>query len=179
MSNDINLVSGKSLDVDKQFKNLKILRYVALTSLLIVAIVSGVFFILTLFLPLNSVKKEQEQTLLGISALHKKLVNSAFISDRITNINGLIKKRKNYPYILEGVFKKIPDDLYIEEIEIFNKRFKLNITGKSLLSLNQYIDYLIKYSSNSVKIKNLEVEGLVYEPNLKQFTITFKTEVIE
>ena len=136
--NNINLVSGKSLDLEKkQAKTLKIVRILAFSSLIIVATISVFFFIITLLLPTQAVKRSQTVALQGISGLHKKLVTYALVSERLKNVRSVLNLRKDYPQVIREVLNKLPQDMTADTVNIDNGLLLITVSGPYLLSINQ------------------------------------------
>lgn len=175
--NSINFVTGKNLDLEKQLEKVKYLKIAAIASLLIVAGVSVIIFIITLLLPVPSVRKQQDQALLGISKFHKKLVTHVLVLDRLKNITGVQNLRKDYPQIANTIINKMPQDLLISTFNIENGVFTLTVNGASLFSINQFVDDAIVASDKTENFKNFKVTGLKYDPEIDQYALTFQSDV--
>jgi hypothetical protein len=177
--NDINLVSGKNLDFErKQVKTQKILKISAIISLFTVAFISIFFFIITLLLPTTSVKKDQAQTLQGISGLHKKLVTHALVKERLKNIEGIILLRKDYPLISNEIVSKLPSDMSVDVMNLQGGNLIITVSGPYLLSINQFIDDFIFLSDNNSNIMNLTVQSLIFNTFSSNYSLTFQADIL-
>lgn len=178
MSNDINLVSSKTYEFQKELKRLKVLKITAIGFLALVALVSVLLFIITITLPISSVKKEQEQTLSNISVLHEKLVKHSLINDRINNISSVIKTRKNYAKTASIILSTLPSDLSVEAMNIGEGTFTLIISGTSLTTIDTYLEDVIELGNKEEVIKNLVVQGLTANAGNGEYTLTLKADTL-
>ena len=177
--NNINLVSGKSLDLEKrQAKTLKIVKISAIISLFIVALISISLFIITLLLPTSTVKKNQTQALQGISGLHKKLVTYALSQERLKNIESVLVQRKDYPQVSNEILNKLPGDMSVDVMNLENDVLTLTVTSPYLISINQYIDDFVELSNNSKNIKHLSVQSLQFNVGPSTYTLTFQANIL-
>ncbi len=176
--NDINLVSGRSLDIEKQAKRLKLLRIFAILSLLIVALVSIFFFIFTVSLPINSVKQNEQQTLSNISGLHKRLASYVLIKDRLTSIQSLIQKRTNYPQVVNTIISMVDPQLTVQSFDIEAGSITITITGGSLTPINQFINDMLNLANNGKLIKNLSIQSLSFSGAVNKYTLVMQSDLL-
>lgn len=177
MSESINLVSGKSYQLEKELKRLKIIRIAAITSLVFVSLISILLFIITVTLPISAVKKDQQQTLGNIGNLHKKLIKYSFINDRVKNIADIMKKRKNYSLISDSLLSKAPADLSIDAFSIESETVILTVSGVSLIPLNKFIDDLIILGDKGKIIKNVSIESLILNVDTGKYSLSMQADV--
>jgi hypothetical protein len=177
MNSEINLISGKKLDLEKQEKTLKYLKIIALGSLLLVGSTAIIFFLIIFFTPISSIKKQQQDTIQGLSGLHNKLVTYSLNQERLKTIKTIMSKRKTYPKTLDGILNKLPGDLNVSGISISQGSLILSISGKSLLSMNQYIDDIMLFSDNNSKLSNLTVNSLQYNNSSSDFTLAIQAKI--
>lgn len=177
MDKNINLVTGKSFDLEKQLKRIRILRVLSILSLVLVLSISLILFLITFFLPISSVKQDEQQTLSNISVLHKKLVSYFLIKDRIDNISEIIDSRKNYGVVSAAILQKVPQELNVETLSIDDKTLTLVVTGTSLTSMNQVIDDLIAMSNTKKLITNLLIENLVLNTQAGKYSLSLQADV--
>jgi hypothetical protein len=178
MNNEINLVSGKDLGIEKQIKVLKILKVSAVISLISVASISIIFFIITLILPISKVKKNQDQALVGISKLHKKLTTFSLVTDRIKSINSITRQRKDYPQISAAILSKLPLDASVDAMMLDQNTLIITVTGPSLTSMNQFIDDFAAIANSSNNIQDLIVQSLQYNAGTLMYSLTFQANIL-
>lgn len=178
MSNNINLVTGKTFDLEKQLKRIRILRITAIASLAIVSLISIALFIITVTLPISSVKKDQEQTVANIALLHKKLVTYSLINERIKNISGIISARKNYGKTSDIILSKLSPDLTIDSLAIEKNTLTIGISGQSLITINKFIDDILDLSNGGKTIKNLVVQSLLLNSGNEKFTLNMQADTL-
>lgn len=177
-STDINLVSGKAYQLEKELKRLKILRITAVASLVSVSLISVLLFLITILLPISSVKKDQEKTLSSIALLREKLTKYSLINDRIKNISEINLKRKNYSIITNSLIDKVPSGLTVDILTIEDATISISVSGVSLIPTNEYIDTVIVMGDKKQGIKNLTVESLVLNNNTGKYILTLQADVL-
>lgn len=177
MNDSINLVSGKSYQLEKELKRLKIIRIAAITSLVFVSLISISLFIITVTLPMSAVKKNQQQALSGIGTLHKKLIKHALINDRVKNIADIMKKRKNYSEISDALFSKASSDLSIDAFSVESGTVILTVSGVSLIPLNKFIDDLIILGDKGKIIKNVSIQSLILNVSTGKYSLSMQADV--
>lgn len=178
MSNEINLVTGKTFSLEKRTKQVKILRIVALFSLVIVSLVSLILFLITVTLPISAVKRDQEQTMASLSALHNKHTSYSLITDRINGIKSVNSSRKNYANNLNEIMKILPQSLTVESMNIDTGKLEIGISGSTLLDIDKFIKDLVSLNNKNKTIKNLILENLVLNVQNSKVTLTFQADML-
>lgn len=178
MNSDINLVSSKTNQIEKQLKNLKVLQIVAISSLAIVLLISILIFLITVTLPVASVKKEQEQTLSNISSLSEKLVKYSLINDRLSNISDIVKERKDYSKIANSILNKLPADLSVDAMTMDSGTFSLVVSGTSLTEINSFIDDVSVLGDKGDIIKNLLLQSLIANADNGKYILTLQADIL-
>lgn len=160
MSNSINLVSPKNEQLEKEQNRLKAARILAFSVMLAVVLIAALVFIVNLTLPINSIKQDEQNTLSNISAFHTKLAQYYLVEDRVTNLSNIIEKRKKLPDIADAVLATVPQDLAITTMQIDAKQVSFVVSGKSLISMNKFIDDVTALDKSKKIIKNIVVQQL-------------------
>ena len=177
-SSSINLVSNKILKLENEQKRLRLFKIVAVASLVFVASASIILFIITLALPISSVKKDQEQTLSSISALRKQLVKYVLIKDRVKNISEFMSSRKNYASSANTIFEKLPQELSVETMILEDKILTLSVSGDSLIPVNEFIDDLVEIGDSGKIIKNLTIQSLVLNFSNGRYILSMQADIL-
>lgn len=176
-SGDINLVSSKTFQLEKELKRFKTLKLAAIGSLSLVALVSVLLFILTITTPVSSVKKDQEQTLSNISSLNEKLVKYSLINDRLSNISDILKTRKDYANISALMLDKLPVDLAVESLVIEDKTLSLTVSGTSLTLIDSFIKEIVVLGDKETVIKNLVIQSLTTNADSGKYSLALIADV--
>lgn len=174
----INLVVNRNDQLEKELKRLRIFRIIAIGSLIVVALISIIIFIINITLPIPAVRKDQQQTLSNISFLREKLVKSYLINNRIKNISDIMAKRKDYSKTFDQLLSKIPADLAIDAFEIEEGVITISISGNSLIPINDLINEVIKMGNEEKIIKNVAIEGLVLNAGIGRYILTLEADVL-
>lgn len=178
MSNEINLVTGKTFSLEKRIKQTKILRIAAIASMIIVVLVSVVLFLITIALPISSVKKDQQNTLSSLSLLHKKHIAYSLVANRISGIKTVTASRKDYAKTLNEIIKRVPDSLVVESMNVDSGKIEVGVSGSSLMDIDKLISDLISLNNNKKFIKNLLIENLVLNAQNAKVTISFQADML-
>lgn len=178
MDKNINLVVGRTFDIEKQLRRVRIIKIIAIGTLIAVLITSLVFFLITIFLPTSSIKKSQQETLTNISLLHKKLVSYSLVNDRISNISTIINHRKNYGEVSSAVLNKIPPELNVDTLSIDDNILTIVVTGTSLKPVNQVIEDMIVMANNNKLIKNLLIESLTLSSQTGRYSLSIQADIL-
>jgi hypothetical protein len=176
--NSINLIAVNASALEKNLQRLKIVRIAALISLIIIAAISVVVFIINITLPLSSVEKEKQVTLVNLSNLHNKLVKYSFTNDRITNIKSVIAKRKNYASSMGAVFKIIPSGLAVDSISIGNRDLSLTVSAASLEAFSGFIDAMNNLDTQDKVLKNIKIDGLILDSKANRYSLSMEAEIL-
>lgn len=177
MSSSINLVSTKNDQLEKELKRLRLFRIIAVISLILVASVSVIIFVINITLPIPAIKKNQEQALSGISLLREKLVKNFLINDRVRNISEIISKRKNYSSTLENLLSKVSADLSVDTFEVEGKIVSISISGDSLIPINNFLNNIIELGNKGKIIKNVLIESLTLNSTNGKYTLSMKADI--
>jgi hypothetical protein len=178
MSNSINLVSTNVAGLEKELKRLKVFRVIAVISLIIVLSVSVLAFILNITIPIDSVKKEQQAAIAGISLFHKKLTQYVLLNDRVKNISSLIGKRANYVSQINQIYGITPADASISALGIEKNKISVTVSSMSLLSINKIIDSVVSLGVNGKTIKNVVIQGLTLDVGSGKYSLSLQADIL-
>lgn len=178
MNETINLVENRSEQLEKEQKVLKITRIIAVSMLITIALISILAFIISSQIPLLALKQAEESTISEITALHNKLATYYLLKDRISNINLLLSKRKDYTKATGAIFSKISNDITITGLSIEEDSVTLDFSSNSLLSLNKLINDLIDLSNKKTLITNIKLQSLTLNAQSQSYSLTLIGNVL-
>ena len=178
MNNDINLISNKDASSLREKKRLKQIRTAAIASLIIVAIVSILIFIISSQTSLASIKKEENSTLTNISYLNKKAAKLAIINSRIKDISDIMQKRKNYASTINTFLQLMPPGVYTTSLELEKKDVALVVNSTSLLSIDKFINSMVDLASKKQMIDGVTIESLNINAKTRTYTLSIKTTLL-
>jgi hypothetical protein len=173
----INLVSTNVVGLEKELKRLKIFRVIAVICLVVTSLLSVLFFILNVTLPIGTVKKEQQATVVGLSFFHKKLTQYTLLSDRVKNTSNIISKRQNYGQQIDAIFGKVPPDASIDTLNVQPGKLDIVISSASLLSINKFIDDMVAFGAKGKTIKNVIIQGLVLNVSGGKYSLNIQADI--
>jgi hypothetical protein len=177
MSSNINLVSPKNEQLEKEQRRLKAARILALLVVVFVAILAVVIFIVNLTVPLNAIKQQEDVTLTKLVPLHKKLVQYYFVEDRVDNLSNIIAARKNLSGIADAIAQIVPSGVSISSLEIDSKQVTLIVYGSSLLPMNQFIDGVTMISTQKKLIKNVVAQQVSVDVRNGTYSVSVQADI--
>ena len=176
MSNSINLVSPKNSQLDKDQNRLRVARIVAFAVMVVVALIAVLVFVINLTLPINAIKNDEQITLSNISVFHAKLANYYLVEDRVNNLSNIIAQRKKLPDIADAILTTVPQDLAITTMQIDAKQVSFIVSGKSLVSMNKFIDDVTALDKSKKIIKNIVVQQLSADIKNGNYSISVQAD---
>ena len=178
MNNNINLVGNQETESLKEKKRLRIVRIAAIGSLVFVTLTSLLIFILYSALSLSSIKKDQDSALNSISFLHKQAAELAVVNSRLTDINNILKKRKDYTKAITTIKGLMPDGVNISEIEVSKDDLAIVVTSNSLQSLNTFLTGFTNLAKKQQTIEKVFIESLTLNQKVGNYSLSLKATLL-
>src|SRR6266404_3434707 len=135
----INLLRTEGKEVVKLGKRKYYLRLISIIFLFFVAISSITLFVLANRLSPESVKRDQDVALKAITSQKDKQAKYSLLTDRLSNINQILKSRKNYTSTLNSLIAQVPDGVSTTAMSVDNGNITLTVSSNSLLSINKFL----------------------------------------
>ena len=177
MSNSINLISNKSVELEKELRRLKKVKIAAVICLVAVVLMAVLVFVLNFTFPLDSVKKDQQLTMANLTAMNTKLTTYALTKDRVSNIANIIAQRGNFIPQTSQILSKVPSDLSVGTLEVTNGSLKITVSGASLASMNKFIDDVTILSQKKNIIQNVVVQQLSLDVKNNKYSISIQADI--
>ena len=150
MNNNINFLSITTGQREKKKKGVWIVRIIAVSSLILVSLLSVLSFYLNRNIYPQSLKHKYDSLLQSISVLHNKEAKLAIIENRIENITELLGRRaqgnterEDYAKTIGKFTQKLPAGVTVESLKADKKTIILSLSSSSLRPINELIDNLI------------------------------------
>ncbi len=165
MYNEINLVTNKDSS-SKEKSRLKRIRTISYLLLFIVSVFSILIFIINLRYSVNSVKQKQNSVMNNLSIYNDNIVKIIFLNLRLDDIKSIVSERTNYQTTVEKFFSDVPSGVTIQGFSMENGKLSMTITSTSLLSLNEYLNQVLKIADeegmSDVKLATLTAQSSEY-----------------
>lgn len=166
---DINLVTNKDSSSQSKSK-LNKFRTISYLLLFIVTVISIFMFILNIRYSLNSVVQKQQSVKNDLSIYNDNIVKLIFLNLRLQDIKSIYSGRTNYQETLDAYLSALPPDITIDNFKIINNEFTFTVNSSSLLSLNDYLNSVLKIStaqgSADVELDSLNLQDSGYAMTL-------------
>lgn len=141
--NEINLISGKKEEDQKSKHFLKILIIVSVICILLTVASSVFVFYLKLGSPLPALKEKENTLLSQLSSSKDKIAKLEVLNDRLTNVDNIVSKRRNYNKLIDDISKNQSGNLRINSLRVGKKGVTLIVSSSSLSSINNFLDNLL------------------------------------
>lgn len=178
MNNNINLVSSQDEAYARKAKALRNARLVAFGSLIIVALLSIGVFILQASVPLDSVKKQEAETLTNLASLHGKVAKLYLVNDRLSNIQQIETKRQSYINTINTLVQSVPPEMTIDSFNVDKKTVVLSASGQSLNNVDDFINAMVEMGNQGKLIKGVTIENVVANAVSSKYSVTIDAQVL-
>jgi len=178
MNNDINLVSNKDTASLKAKKRLKQTRAIAIVSLVIVASLSIIVFIINSQTSLAGIKKDENSTIQSISYLNKKTAKLAIINNRLRDVSDILEKRKNYTNAVNTLLQLMAPGLSTTTLELGEKDVTLVVHSDSLLLIDKFLNSIIDLSSKKQIISGVTIDSLIFDQKAGNYSLSVRTTLL-
>lgn len=177
MRNEINLLPSLQTETESS-GTLKILRILAIGSLLFMLSASVILFLLSQQLSPFRLKKQEKEILYNLSQLHQKEAKLFVVNDRAKSISGIIAGRHNYGLWMDVFLKQIPSDASINSMTINKDKITLTASSKSLLSINTLLNNLIELAKGKKIIKDITIDGLTADVKNGGYSLSISSDTL-
>jgi len=177
MSANINLLLRTDEESLKRKKRIKILNFGAVASLIGVGLTSLIIFISIQVINPESIRREQEGVLRKMSQFQSRQTKLFVLSNRVENIDKILKIRKNFAKIMSGLLAKIPSNLSIDDFEVDDKSVIIAGQSKSLFTIGEFINNLTDMVREKQIIKSLTLNSLTLDEGRNAYQISIKSEL--
>ncbi len=166
MKNDINLLHSKTKSPLNSLANkVDILRTIAVFLLFLVAFLSVTFFFLVLVSPLPSLRREENAKRLALRSLYGKITDLYILNDRMKGVSEVLDKRVNYDAIVGGILDNVPSGVTVDALKSIDTDILLDASSTSLLSLQTYVDALVKENTDKKLFSTITQSAFSITPN--------------
>lgn len=162
MNSDINLVAGSNI-LSKEAKRLRVFRTVAIFLIISVGFLSVLLFLLNRFFSPQILIDQQNQVITQLSALQTRQAQLSLLSQRLNDIQSVLKKRSNYDTVLTSIISGSPSDVNITSLSIDKGKISMIVASSSLLSINDFIDMLKVMVEKKQYLKNVTINNLTLQ----------------
>lgn len=173
MNRGINLLSGESrAPINKDLRRVRILRVLAVSFLFGIAGISIILFFLISLSPLPSLQDQEKQALTRIQQYHQEMAQFTLISDRLKASKTVLAQRTDYSTLLMSIRETIPSDLTVTAFQVDEKEISLTVSGKSLASIETFLENLVVKSEEQEDFSKVIMEKLFFNQSGSNYTMT-------
>lgn len=177
MNTNINLLLRTDEESLRQKKRLKILNYIAITSLIGIGLISLVIFLLIQITGPESINKEQISVLGKISQFQNKPAKVFVLNNRLENIDKVMKIKNDLSKTMGSILAKVPNNLFINGFEVDGVSVILSAESKSLFAIGEFINNLTDMVRKKEIIKSLILNSLIFDDAKNTYQVLVKSEL--
>lgn len=174
MSTNINLLLRTDEESLKRKKRIKILNFIAVSSLMCIGLIVFGLFILIQAANLPSIKREQEDVVKKMSQFQGRQVKLFVLNNRVENIDKILQIRKHLSKTVSSLLTKIPDNLLIESFMVDDKSVAITGQSKSLFVIGEFINNLTDMARKKEVIKSLTLNSLILDEGGRVYSVSVR-----
>lgn len=182
MSNDINLLHTTAPRVSVNLlKKVHTFRIISMCALFLVCVISGMLFILTVFSPLNELKKEEQALIAEFSAsgLQSKTDSYFLTKVRAEDITKLLANRSTMVDLYNSLNSVITSSVSLEEVKINRDEVLFEARSPSLVDIEQVIKDLAKIPKENKSVDSINLSEVAYDSNVNSYTVKVDIDLKE
>lgn len=172
MNDGINLINSKKQQIERQEKLLKNFRRISFGSLVAVAILAVVLFLLNVFSPVSKLQGEQQTVAQNLLGSKSKIAKFLLLRDRLGNIDKVFIQNSSLDKILTTIASNIPGDVNVDSLGISKDNVALILTSPSLASINAFMDFLNKQVTLKTLFKKVTISSLTVDVKSGKYTLS-------
>lgn len=177
MNKEINLIYKQQKDLIKKEQQVRLANLLAIMSLAVVVITSAVLFIINRTSSLPAILQQEKVATQNLSFLQKRVGNLLLVKSRLHDIDTIIKSQDNLDSTLQKLEEGLPTNVTVESLSITKTHITLTVSSPSLVSINQFLDFLISESGKKELVKKVTVNSLLADTKLGKYTLSIDSDL--
>jgi hypothetical protein len=178
MNEGINLLASTKKPKAVEPANIRIVRWIGLSILFVIAGAAIVLFILISFSRLPSLQKEEKELVAELSQYRTQVASLTVVSQRAKDLKKFLTSRKDYPEMVNLANSLLREDATLVSFESDTNKLSLTFASTSLASLDSIINNLNAINAKkkiftSAKMKSLSIGG-----DLAQFILKIELVLV-
>lgn len=170
MDSNINLLSNKTQVAENGFP--RILRWVAISLMTIVVVVSLLLFFLKVNSKIPTLKAEQARLTAQLTTQSTKTAKYLLLNDRLKNSAEIINNRPVLMDKLKVLKQDVPLDVQVQNFSISKKEFSLTVTSPSLEAMNTYLNRVEENTAKDPIFSFYSMQSLTFDEKNNRYSIT-------
>lgn len=179
VNDEINLIGAGSTKASISFLNERFFRKAGILSLILVALLAALFFLLGRLLSPGGVQRQQREALKSLELARDKQGALILIGDRVANTTKILNSRRDYSEELNTVFSLTAVGISINSMKVNKDKISLTVLSKSLVSLNDLTNSLVEMAQGKKLVKRLTIDSLVYNEKVNSYLLSLTIDVYE
>lgn len=177
MNTNINLIQPADKEFLEHQKRIRAANIVAVAFPILVGAMSLIIFLITQAIDPVSIRKQQEEVISEISKLQDKKINLFILNNRLDNIAGFIKNRRDFSENINTLLSRMPENVIIQRLEMDDKDLTFTISSASLRAIDDLINTLIDMAEKKEIISSVVLDTLTFNENDISYSVSLKSEL--
>lgn len=175
----INLLIKDTTPKPSETKALRYFRYASLGSFGLTLVASVVLLLLVIFHPLSRHLEQKNTLIQEISNSSEKYTNLVSLSDRLTNIQTVLKTRPTYDSLLAILQAQIPPGGSVQAIKMNDKDITFGVSSQSLDQIEAFISNVKNLNEKGTRLfRTLSLTTLTYNNQLNSYVLTLSMTLL-
>lgn len=176
MNTNINLLLQTDEQSLKRQRRIRRFNFIAIMFLVTVGGISVFLFLTTQIINPSAIVKEQNAVIEQISKTQNKQAKFFILNNRLDNIEKILQKRLDLGKVTDSLLAKTSDRLFIEELEVDNKKVIMTAESTSLLAIGEFINKLTDMVHKKEIIRSLTLTTLVFDESKNSYAVSIKAQ---
>lgn len=174
----INLLKTEEHESVSTLKRKFALKIISFVLLFFVLLSSIILFVISNRISPEAIKNEQGSILKNLTIQKEKQAKYGLLTDRLSNINQILKNRKNYTNTLNALVAQIPPGVNTTGLSVQDADITLTVNSNSLLSINDFLTKILDTVSKKHLIRDMTIETLTVDRATGTYSLSIKAKII-
>lgn len=173
MSEGINLLDpNKNRATIVPIRRIESMRLIVAVLLFFVSVTSVILFILVAISPLSELQQQEQSLRLRLSQSKSDIAKLAFVNERTTTIDGVIKKRLSLDETMALIQSKLASNAKITAMRADKDTVTLTVQSRSLQSLNDFLNGLSTFVQEKKGFSQVTMSDLTGDETTREYSVT-------
>ena len=182
MNEHINLLDAtNSRNYAHILTKLRLLRFIAVGFLFLVATASIMLFLIIAFSPLPRLQQEEERYIQTLNAgeYRMKMDKYFYINSRLKDIATILAKRPDVVASYEIIEKSFTPSVQVNFLDIAENSITVNLSSLSLSDIDHVVDNLSQQAEEDQRFRSLTLSGVSYDERENIYEMVATIELVE
>lgn len=171
MNKEINLVASKRKQSITEERTLQITQIVAIIVMVLVSVLSLLFFFLNQNSPLPQLKQQEESLISNITVLHPKIAQYLILKERLRLIDTVLSTRTSFDTAILQITQALPLSVTVSSFTLNQKTISLTLISPSLKDAETFVNAMTDKVTNKQLFKRLTIDNIIADEKSGKYTV--------